>query len=61
MLLRILVRILLGVLLRLLLGMPRCGQPKEAAEHGEGGRLEGGHVVDAKVAVHLDGAHTQKS
>ena len=35
--------------------MPRCGQPEEARQQGEGGGLEGGYVVDAKVTVHLGG------
>jgi hypothetical protein len=35
--------------------MPRCGEPEEARQQSEGGGLEGGHVIDAKVTVHLGG------
>lgn len=42
------------------LAMLRCGQSEEARQQGEGGGLEGGHVIDAKVAVHLCGTWARR-
>ena len=39
--------------------MPRCGQSEEAREQSEGSGLEGGHVIDPKVTVHLGGTRTK--
>ena len=38
----------------------RCGQSEQAREQGAGGGLEGGHVIDAKVAVHLCGTWARR-